>query len=149
MPDAFCTPEAVGKTIFYKSAHFNVLYNIRPVVPGHILFVSIRHLANITELNEEENKDLHKVINFVLPKILKQYSPEDNSYTLVVQSGPSSGGSIPTHFHVHIVPRRPNDRYRRSLIGLNVDTGQLTDNLDMEHVNKEVTRLRKEFDFKE
>lgn len=148
MSDPFCSKEAIAETEFYRSAHFIALYNIRPVSAGHSLLVSKRHVTRITELTEEEAKDMNRAMKDVIPVLVRLYGTADNSYNLVVQAGPSSDGTVHDHLHIHIIPRRPGDRYHGSLKGLDVDIAKNLEDLGSEHVKREVARLREQFKYK-
>ncbi|MEM3839336.1 MAG: HIT domain-containing protein [Candidatus Micrarchaeaceae archaeon] len=144
MRDPFCNKEDIAGTIFYKSRHFMALYNIRPILPGHSLLIPIRHVTRITELDEEESKDMVRSMKEVLPVLVKFYGDKDGSYNLAVQSGPSSGRTI-DHLHIHLIPRKPDDRYHNS--GFKVDILENLEGLDLLHVRQEVKRLREHFGF--
>ncbi len=101
LQDPFCD-EGIYRQVFYESDKFIVVYNIHPILPGHSLIISKRHVLQMTELNEEEFIDFAKVLKTVIPKLLKVYGAD--SYNLSVNSGEKSGAKV-FHFHMHIVPR--------------------------------------------
>lgn len=145
MTDPFCNAVDTGKTRFYSAKHFMVLYNIRPITAGHSLFVPVRHVERITELTDEEAKSLNRVMKEVIPVLIRFYGSEDNSYNLAVQSGPYSGRTI-DHLHIHLIPRKPDDKYQKRG-GLKVDISESLEDLGPEHVRAEVARLRKHFGY--
>lgn len=144
MTDPFCSREEIAKTSFHQSKHFMALYNIRPVLPGHSLFVPKRHVTRITDLTGEEAMDLNRLMREVIPVLIRFYGSTDDSYNLAVQAGPSSGRTI-DHLHIHIIPRRSGDHLRGSF---KVDITESRENLGPDHVKKEVERLRKRFRYK-
>jgi bis(5'-adenosyl)-triphosphatase len=146
MIDPFCSAVDTGKTQFYGTSHFMVLYNIRPIAAGHSLFVPVRHVERITELTDKEAKDLNRVMKEVIPVLIRFYGSEDNSYNLAVQSGPYSGRTI-DHLHIHIIPRKPDDKYQKRGGGLKVDISESLEDLGPEHVSAEIARLRKYFGY--
>ena len=143
MIDPFCDKEQYSKTIFYMGRHFMALYNIRPILPGHSLLIPIRHVTRITELSSDEAKDMIAAMREVVPALIKLYGADDDSYNMDIQSGPSSGRTI-DHLHLHVIPRKPGDRYYGSS-GFSVDIQESLKGLGPEHVAKEVARLRRHF----
>lgn len=147
MPDPFCTKELFSKTIFYESKYFMVLYDIKPVVPGHTLIVPKRHILDFLELNTEESADLHEVFDHVIPKILSIYGANENSYDMTSQIGPYSGRTV-AHLHIHIVPRVKNDEYQSESSNVYLDIKMNKTHFTMKDVSTEVAKLRKEFGYK-
>ncbi len=106
--DAFCDEKRYSEA-FFATKHFLALYDKKPLLPGHCLVVSKRHVVDINELSPEEFADLRHILKSVLPGLAKVYG-DCKSYNLVIQRGKPAGASI-AHFHIHIVPRKPNDAY--------------------------------------
>ncbi len=111
--DPFCIEAETGKSLFFESDRFMVLYDIRPVVRGHILFVPKRHMLDILEMTEEEIADFHSIFAKVVPKVLKIYGASEGSYDLTSQIGRYSGRSV-EHLHLHMLPRKKDDLYNTS-----------------------------------
>ncbi len=120
------------------------VYDIAPSVKGHTLLIPKRHVANFSELNDNEILDMLSAMKILLPVLVKLYGDESNSYNILSQVGPSSGMSIP-HLHIHILPRKKNDKYntQRSNIYFDVDSGAKS--LSNTEYKLEVEKLRKEF----
>lgn len=148
MADPFCTKEAFGRTIFHESKHFMVLYDIKPVVRGHILFVPKRHVLDILEFSSDEARELHDLFHSVIPRILSIYKATENSYDITSQVGPYSGRSV-AHLHMHMIPRRKEDEYQGSDSIIYEDIKLNRTHFTEKEVETEVARLRKEFGFKQ
>ncbi len=146
--DPFCDSEQTEKSVFFESKYFMLLYDVKPVVPGHILFVPKRHVLDFTELNDEEEEDFHKTFKEIVPRILKIYGSTENSYDFVSQVGRYSGRSV-EHLHIHVLPRSKNDAYSGRDNNIFDDLKLNRSNFGHEHVENEVARLRKEFGFKQ
>ena len=146
--DPFCVKAETDKSIFYESKHFMVLYDIRPVVKGHCLFVPKRHIIDMLELSKDEIIDLHHVLDLVAPKMLKLYDATENSYDLTSQVGPYSGRTVP-HLHIHMLPRAKGDKYQKNSSNIFEDIKMNRSNFSYAEVENEVKRLRKEFGFKQ
>ena len=142
--DVFCTKEQTDKTVFYESEHFLLLYDIRPVVRGHFLFVAKRHVQDIMELTEAETMDMHKTFRKVIPRMLRLYEASDNSYDMTSQIGEYSGRSIP-HLHIHILPRKKDDFYNKTGESIFEDLSLNKTHYKYADVEAEVRMLRKEF----
>ena len=56
----FCDP-AIRNLSFYENNKFIAIYNIAPILPGHVLVIPIKHLTSFFDL---ANKDLFEFINF-------------------------------------------------------------------------------------
>ncbi|MDE1768306.1 MAG: HIT family protein [Candidatus Micrarchaeota archaeon] len=147
MQDPFCNEEAYSKTVFYESDYFRVLYDLRPVIRGHVLFVSKRHVTNLLELNNEEIGDLHKTFMKVIPAILKVYGATDESYDITSQIGPYSGRTVP-HLHFHVLPRSRSDEYQNEEKNIFDDLKLNRTHFGASDVETEVKKLRKEFGYK-
>ena len=143
--DPFCSNDAISGTLFYSSRHINLLYDIKPVVRGHVLFVTKRHVVGATELSEEEIYDLHKTLKFAVPKITRIYGDRDASYNLTIQVGRHSGRTV-GHFPMHMIPRKDGDRFNRDENVYDAIKNNST-HFSMEDVRKEVAILREEFGY--
>ncbi|MHB1830242.1 MAG: HIT family protein [Candidatus Micrarchaeaceae archaeon] len=145
--DPFCIEAETGKSLFFESDRFMVLYDIRPVVRGHILFVPKRHMLDILEMTEEEIADFHSIFAKVVPKVLKIYGASEGSYDLTSQIGRYSGRSV-EHLHLHMLPRKKDDLYNTSDKSIFEDLKMNKSNFSYEDVKKEVEMLKKEFRYK-
>ena len=85
-----------------------VIFSNPRIMPGHLLVVSKRHISRLSEMTEEEKKELLDLLVEFEEKILtklssgcdirQNYKPYvDNSKTSV------------RHFHFHLYPRNLND----------------------------------------
>lgn len=145
--DPFCIEEETGKSIFFESESFMVLYDIKPVVRGHILFVPKRHMLDILEMTEDEISDFHRLFAETVPRLLKVYGASGNSYDLTSQIGRYSGRSV-EHLHIHVLPRRKDDMYNTSDKNIFEDLKLNKSNFSPEDVKREVEKLRNEFRYK-
>lgn len=82
----------------------------------------------------DELSDIFVVVQRVGNMIQKHY--QASSLTIVVQDGADAGQTVP-HFHVHIIPRRPND------FDFNDDVYDILENRDPKHrhrVDEDISR---------
>jgi bis(5'-adenosyl)-triphosphatase len=102
----FCDLENIKNQIFYKDKNFYGLYNIKPILLGHSLLISKRHIEHLFDLNGEESKLLLPTLKKITKALLNAY--EANSFDLSLQEGKPAGQMIP-HLHIHIIPRKSGD----------------------------------------
>ncbi len=145
--DPFCTKSETDKTVFYESASFMVLYDIKPVVRGHCLFIPKRHVVDLPELKKHEQRELWELLCSMIPRILKIYVADGNSYDLTSQIGPYSGRTI-AHLHIHLLPRRKDDIYQSDSKNIFEDIKLNRSSFSSADVQKEVSALRKEFGYR-
>ena len=77
-----------------------------PITPGHSLVVPKRVVATIDELTAEEMVAMHQ-LTVIVKNALKQAVGAEG-FNCAWNEGDNYGQSVP-HFHIHIVPRTPND----------------------------------------
>ncbi len=100
----FCNPD---KYVILKTAHSIAMLNIFPYNNGHMMVAPLKHIKDISQLNEAEAIDLFGVINktkTLLDKILKP-----QGYNIGINLSRAAGAGIPGHLHIHIVPRWNGD----------------------------------------
>lgn len=101
----FCGP-AINRQAFYTGKHFVALYDIRPVVKGHSLVVTKRHVSSFLDLNAEEKAEFVSFTKKAIYIALKFSSA--HQFDLILQEGKDAGQSI-RHLHLHIIPRKRKD----------------------------------------
>ena len=90
-----------------KFKHFAIIFNKYPYRFGHLLIISNRHVPSLENLTKAEKIDLINLINKTQVALKKALNVK--SINIGINLGPDAGGSIPQHFHVHVIPRTPND----------------------------------------
>ena len=105
-PDCpFCGPEK-DAAVFYESDGFLALYNIAPVLPGHVLVIPRAHHTSLLALSPEAFSEFFSTARTVLAIVLKAFGTD--AFDWSIQEKPEAGQTLP-HLHLHIVPRRRND----------------------------------------
>lgn len=101
----FCLHIGAGRSVELDSS-WVVLVNSRPVVEGHVLLTSRRHVARLTDLSSEEARALGPALAAccTLARCWKKRDDVDIS----IQDGESAGQTV-MHVHAHIVPRASGD----------------------------------------
>lgn len=101
-----------------------VLLNLYPYNAGHLLLVPYTHNADLYTLTREERSELIELTS-IAQKILKQVlAPQ--GFNIGLNQGKAAGAGIPSHLHMHIVPRWIGDT---NFLPIIADTKQISVNL--------------------
>jgi histidine triad (HIT) family protein len=103
---AFCDPSVLNNQKFYEDDLVLALYTHKPILPGHCLIVSKRHVERFEMLTDAEMTQIGRVIKKVNQAVEKVF--ETSSYLLLQKNGLEVGQSVP-HVHFHYVPRKAGD----------------------------------------
>jgi ATP adenylyltransferase len=112
-----------------------VILNIHPYTSGHVLVLPYREVADLSDLTPEEATELWATVTRTVDVVRSASAPDGVNVGLNL--GRAAGGSVPTHLHVHVVPRWTGDSNFMSSIA-NAQT--LPEALDVS-----ATRLRAAF----
>ena len=102
----FCDYIAVTNGCFAQAEHIYVLYNHRPVLPGHVMVIPKRHVTHYHELTREEITEIGLATQALYKILFKAFKAQ--GFNLIIQDGENSGQSVP-HLHLHVIPRRVGD----------------------------------------
>lgn len=80
--------------------------DIGQVTPGHVLVASKRHATDLFELTPEEAGAVMQTAQKVALAVREAFQP--TGLTLLQANG-ADGGQTVFHFHLHVVPRYPDD----------------------------------------
>ncbi len=98
--------EIPSKTI-YEDDLVKVFLDINPNSNGHSLIVPKKHLRDFRELDDELLLHIHKLIN----KLYPIYKEKLHCEGLTICNNTELGQEV-KHFHVHLIPRYPNDEIK-------------------------------------
>ncbi|MFT4864599.1 MAG: ATP adenylyltransferase [Ilumatobacter sp.] len=93
--------------IVHRADHVFSIVNIHPYTSGHLLVLPYREVAEIELLTEDESAELWTVTMQAAAVIRAEYRP--HGMNIGLNLGRPAGGSIPTHLHMHVVPRWTGD----------------------------------------
>lgn len=96
-----------------KSAY--VVMNLYPYNPGHLLICTFRHVADLTDLSEEERNEISVLSAHAMKTLRKVSAPA--GFNLGMNQGEISGAGVAEHIHQHIIPRWRGDANFMPLIG--------------------------------
>ncbi len=93
--------------LLYRDSRLVVLLNRFPYANGHLLVAPRRHLADITELNSSEHRNLMAMLSDCSAILRKRLHPD--GLNIGLNLGKVAGAGIADHLHFHIVPRWRDD----------------------------------------
>ena len=96
----------VGKIVFAESDGEMAIYNIAPIVPGHVLILPKEPLESLNDLREEQLQSFFSFARKVTNFIVQEFKATDFDWT--IQDGRAAGQTIP-HLHLHVIPRVKGD----------------------------------------
>ena len=96
--------ELPSKTI-YEDDLIKIIMNINPSTNGHLLVLPKKHYLNIMDIDDDVLEHCIKVIKKTIYPLLKE---KLNCSGLTIAENNELGQEI-KHFHIHLIPRYPND----------------------------------------
>ena len=93
--------------ILARGRYAYVIMNLYPYNTGHVMVVPYRHVADYTELSEEEALEMHRLVAVSIKAIREVYRP--HGFNIGINLGRVAGAGIDKHLHIHIVPRWNGD----------------------------------------
>ena len=92
----------------YEDADVVAFMDIQPVNAGHVLVVPREHYESLQDIPREMATHVFDVAMMLAP-IVKQVGDADGM-NILVNSGAAAGQDV-FHFHVHVIPRCPDDGF--------------------------------------
>lgn len=114
----FCEIPKMGDEeglVVHRGTHAYVVMNLYPYNPGHLLICAYRHVADLTELTDEERAEIFTLTAHAMATIRKVSQPE--GFNLGMNQGAISGAGVAAHIHQHVVPRWSGDANFMPIIG--------------------------------
>jgi len=96
-----------------KSAY--AVLNLYPYNAGHLLVCPYRHVADYTDLTDEETLEVAELTKTAMRTMREVTSP--HGFNLGMNQGNIAGAGIAAHLHQHIVPRWGGDSNFLPVIG--------------------------------
>jgi len=93
--------------ILYRGEHAYVIMNAFPYSNAHLLIPPYRHVADLSELTDEESLEVMQLAQMSV-RVLKEAVRPDG-LNVGINQGTAAGAGIADHIHVHIVPRWNGD----------------------------------------
>ena len=80
-----------------------VVLNLYPYSPGHLMVCPYRHVADYTELTDEETREVARLTQTAM-RVIRDVSGA-HGFNVGMNQGAVAGAGIAAHLHQHIVPR--------------------------------------------
>jgi len=101
--------------ILKRYKHNAVLLNRYPYNAGHLMIISCEHQKNLYDLAQEARSELIELTSMCTKILEKTLGPA--GMNIGSNIGKAAGAGIPTHFHLHILPRWNGDTNFLPLFG--------------------------------
>ncbi len=89
--------------------------NLYPYSPGHLMVCPYRHVADYTEISDEEVVAIADLTRTAM-RVIRSVSGAAG-FNLGMNQGAIAGAGIAAHLHQHVVPRWPGDQNFMPIIG--------------------------------
>lgn len=99
----------IPSTTLYEDDDFRVILDLGPASRGHALLLPKEHYANLFELDEAVASKAIIVAKRLAGKMKDALGA--TGFNLVQNNGEDAGQTV-FHFHIHLIPRYPNDQAR-------------------------------------
>ena len=93
--------------VLYRNELGFILLNLYPYNNGHLMVAPVRHIGDITDLNDKENTHLMNLVQKGVKALTGAYNPQ--GFNIGLNLGVVAGAGITDHIHIHIVPRWQGD----------------------------------------
>ena len=84
-----------------------VIMNAFPYSNGHLLIAPYRHLADMSQLTDEESLEMMQLTRKSCEALTQVCNPD--GFNVGMNLGAAAGAGIADHLHVHVVPRWVGD----------------------------------------
>jgi ATP adenylyltransferase len=126
----FCELEGEGddakNMIIERASRWYVIINKYPYTTGHIMVVCNRHVEGFSDLDDEENAEMTRMMARSERALDNAYKP--HGINVGVNMSRSAGAGIVGHLHIHLVPRWHGDtNFMTSVGGTRVISEDLRD----------------------
>jgi ATP adenylyltransferase len=101
--------------VLWRSEFSFLVLNAFPYGSGHLLVVPYRHVADFSELSDEEYLDYTGVLRRAVGALSAAYQPD--GMNVGMNLGTAAGAGIPRHLHAHALPRWLGDTNFMTSIG--------------------------------
>jgi len=101
--------------IVHRGEHAYAVLNLYPYNAGHLLVCPYRHVADYTDLTDDETLEVAQLTKTAMRTMREVTSPQ--GFNLGMNQGNIAGAGIAAHLHQHIVPRWGGDSNFLPVIG--------------------------------
>ena len=109
------SPEDESVLVVHRGATAYVVLNLYPYAPGHLMVCPYRHVADYTDLDEAETREVARLTQDAM-RTLRSVS-QAQGFNVGMNQGSVAGAGIAAHLHQHVVPRWSGDQNFMPVIG--------------------------------
>jgi ATP adenylyltransferase len=92
-----------------------VMLNKFPYNPGHAMVAPVAHVPGLEDLDDDQTASLMRALRRTIAVLRGAMNPE--GFNVGANMGHAAGAGIPTHVHLHAVPRWNGDTNFMPVIG--------------------------------
>jgi ATP adenylyltransferase len=92
-----------------------VMLNKFPYNPGHAMVAPVAHVPGLEDLDDDQTAFLMRALRRTIAVLRESMNPE--GFNVGANMGHAAGAGIPTHVHLHVVPRWNGDTNFMPVIG--------------------------------
>jgi ATP adenylyltransferase len=112
-------PPAIDNLVVWRGEWSFVVLNAYPYASGHVLVLPLRHVGGLGELTALESAEVWASSQNAVTAIGDAYNPD--GLNLGANLGRAAGAGIPSHVHLHVLPRWSGDtNFMTSIAGTRV-----------------------------
>src|SRR5438876_8046981 len=93
--------------VLARDEHAFAVMNAYPYTSGHLMVAPLRHEATLAGLSRDEASAVMRLVQDANVAVMAAYRPD--GINVGVNIGRAAGAGVPSHVHVHVVPRWAGD----------------------------------------
>jgi len=140
----FCSDELYQKQNILKGNHIRVWYPIRPVVFGHFMLITKRHIELFTELTSVELIEIRELTDAIF-KTFKRNGASDGFN--ILNNNLREAGQHIAHTHIHVLMRKKGEMSPFKILSNNAYREKISDKEWSARVEKLRTWMTKETNY--
>lgn len=91
----------------FENDKFLAFLDIFPILEGHTIIIPKKHFRNIEDIDDSTLAELYLLVKKIATRIHKSLKLE--GYNILQNNFKAAGQEI-NHIHIHIIPRKMNDK---------------------------------------
>jgi ATP adenylyltransferase len=123
--DALASGDDRKSLILRRGPKAFLILNRYPYASGHLMAALNRHVGSLEETAPEEIGQAMELVQTAVRALNRAYAPE--GFNVGLNQGRAAGAGVPTHLHIHVVPRWSGDVNFMPVVS---DTRVLPESLD-------------------
>ncbi|MDR2030473.1 MAG: HIT domain-containing protein [Puniceicoccales bacterium] len=113
--DALLSPSPREHLLLHRDRHAFTVMNRFPYTAGHLLVLSLREVADLADLTDDEAAGLMAAIRRAQRALVRTLAPD--GFNIGFNVGSAAGAGMPGHLHCHVVPRWDGDTNFMPVVG--------------------------------